>query len=315
MHISILESEQNMLELRSDVMENINQEHKNVVMFKKQSQTKEVWRRFKKNKGALIGLVMLSAILIILLLADFITPYETATKQQLAIKLQPPSFEHIMGTDSYGRDVFARVVHGGRTSLTIAILATISSCILGSTLGAIAGYFGGKVDSIIMRSLDIFMSVPDILFTMAVVFALGANFVNLLIALTLAYFTNYVRLVRSQVLNLAEQDYVEAARAGGSGSARIIISHIIPNAMGVIIVNTTLNIAKIILYQSTLSFLGLGMPPPAPEWGLMLAEAREFMRTAPHLLFLPSLAIVLSACSVNLIGDGLRDALDPHLKS
>jgi peptide/nickel transport system permease protein len=298
-------------------MENMttNNNHTEVVMFKKQSQSKEIWRRFKKSKGAVIGLVMLSAIILILVLADVIAPYETATKQQLEFKLDPPSSEHIMGTDSYGRDVFARVIHGGRTSLSIAILATISSCILGSSLGAIAGYFGGKVDSIIMRSLDIFMSVPDILFTMAVVFALGANFINLLVALTLAYFTNYVRLVRSQVLNLAEQDYVEAARAGGSGSTRIIISHILPNAMGVIIVNTTLNVAKIILYESTLSFLGLGMPPPAPEWGLMLSEAREFMRTAPHLLFFPSLAIVLSACSVNLIGDGLRDALDPHLKS
>lgn len=317
MHILILVSEQNMQGQRSDTMENITADSnmKSLVTFKKQSQTKEIWRRFKKSKGAVIGLVMLSIILITLIFADFIAPYSMATKQQLKIKLDAPSAEHIMGTDSYGRDVFARVVHGGRTSLTIAILATISSCLLGSSLGAIAGYFGGKVDSIIMRSLDIFMSVPDILFTMAVVFALGANFVNLLIALTLAYFTNYVRLVRSQVLNLAEQDYVEAARAGGSGSARIIISHIIPNAMGVIIVNTTLNVAKIILYESTLSFLGLGMPPPAPEWGLMLAEAREFMRTAPHLLFFPALAIVLSACSVNLIGDGLRDALDPHLKS
>lgn len=284
-------------------------------IFKKQSQAKEIWRRFKKSKGAVIGLIMLSVILLILIFADVITPYEMATKQQLANKLKPPSAEHILGTDSYGRDVFARIVHGGRTSLTIALLATMSSCIFGSALGAIAGFFGGKVDNIIMRTLDIFMSVPDILFTMAVVFALGANFVNLLIALTLAYFTNYVRLVRSQVLNLAEQDYVEAARAGGSGSARIIISHILPNAMGVIIVNTTLNVAKIILYESTLSFLGLGMPPPAPEWGLMLSEAREFMRTAPHLLFFPALAIVLSACSVNLIGDGLRDALDPHLKS
>lgn len=293
----------------------VNDNKQNEEIFKKQSQAKEIWRRYKKSKGAVIGLYMLAIILLVIIFADLIAPYEMATKQHLADKLASPSFQHLFGTDSYGRDVFARVIHGGRTSLSIAMLATISSCILGSTLGAIAGYFGGKVDSIIMRTLDIFMSVPDILFTMAVVFALGANFINLLIALTLAYFTNYVRLVRSQVLNLSELDYVEAARAGGSGSARIIISHILPNAMGVIIVNTTLNIAKIILYESTLSFLGLGMPPPAPEWGLMLSEAREFMRNAPHLMFFPSLAIVLSACSVNLIGDGLRDALDPHLKS
>ena len=146
-------------------------------------------------------------------------------------------------------------------------------------------------------------------------FALGANFVNLLIALTLAYFTNYVRLVRAQVLTLSEAEYIEAARAGGSSSLRIILSHIIPNSVGVIIVNTTLNVAKIILYESTLSYLGLGMPPPAPEWGQMLAEAREFMRNAPHLLIFPAVAIVLTACAINLVGDGLRDALDPQLKS
>lgn len=285
------------------------------IVFKKQSQAKEVWRRYKKNKGAMIGLVLFSFILVMLLGANFIVPYSAATKGVFSQINQPPSAAHIFGTDSYGRDVFARVLYGGRTSLLVALLATASSCLIGSTLGAISGYYGGKVDSIIMRSLDIFMSIPDILFTMAVVFALGANFQNLLVALTLAYFTNYVRLVRSQVLNLSEQDYVEAAKAGGSGSARIIISHIIPNAMGVIIVNTTLNVAKIILYESTLSFLGLGMPPPAPEWGLMLAEAREFMRAAPHLLFFPTLAIVTAASSINLIGDGLRDALDPHLKS
>lgn len=285
------------------------------IVFKKQSQAKEVWRMYKKNKGAMIGLALFSFILVMLIGADFIVPYSAATKGVFSQINQPPSAEHIFGTDSYGRDVFARVLYGGRTSLLVALLATMTSCLIGSTLGAIAGYFGGKVDSVIMRSLDIFMSIPDILFTMAVVFALGANFQNLLIALTLAYFTNYVRLVRSQVLNLSEQDYVEAAKAGGSGSTRIIISHIIPNAMGVIIVNTTLNVAKIILYESTLSFLGLGMPPPAPEWGLMLAEAREFMRAAPHLLFFPTMAIVVSASSINLIGDGLRDALDPQLKS
>lgn len=285
------------------------------IVFKKQSQAKEVWRRYKKNKGAMIGLVLFSFILVMLAGANIIIPYSAATKGVFSQINQPPSAAHIFGTDSYGRDVFARVLYGGRTSLLVALLATASSCLIGSTLGAISGYYGGKVDSIIMRSLDIFMSIPDILFTMAVVFALGANFQNLLVALTLAYFTNYVRLVRSQVLNLSEQDYVEAAKAGGSGSARIILSHIIPNAMGVIIVNTTLNVAKIILYESTLSFLGLGMPPPAPEWGLMLAEAREFMRAAPHLLFFPTLAIVVSASSINLIGDGLRDALDPHLKS
>ena len=284
-------------------------------LFRKPSRTKEIWRRFRKSKGAVCGLVMLTIIVGLVLAADLITPYRTATKQNLSMKLAPPSREHLFGCDSYGRDILARVLHGGRTSLSIAVIATIMSCVLGSTLGAVAGYMGRTTDSIIMRSLDIFMSIPDILFTMAVVVALGANFINLLVALMLAFFTNYVRLVRSQVLNLSELEYVEAAKAGGAGSMRIIFSHIFPNAMGVIIVNSTLNVAKIIIYESTLSFLGLGMPPPAPEWGLMLAEARQFLRTSPHMLFFPAMAIVLSACSVNLIGDGLRDALDPHLKS
>lgn len=285
------------------------------ITYKKQSQTKEIWRRFRKSKGAVIGLVLLIAVVVLLLCADLIVPYEVATTQNMQLKNQAPSAEHIFGCDSYGRDIFARILHGGKTSLSVSLIATITSCLFGSGLGAIAGFFGGKVDSIIMRGLDIFMSVPDILFTMAVVYALGANFVNMVVALTLAYFTNYVRLVRSQVLNLSETDYVEAARAGGASGFRIILSHIIPNAMGVIIVNTTLNVAKLIIYQSTLSFLGLGFPPPAPEWGAMLSEAREFMRVAPHLLFFPAAAIVLTACSVNLVGDGLRDALDPHLKS
>lgn len=285
------------------------------IKFKKQNQAKEIWRRFRKSKGSVIGLILLGIIIFTIIFADLIVPYEAGTEQNLSEKLQGPSAEHIFGMDQYGRDIFSRVIHGGRTSLSIALLATITSCIFGSMLGAVAGYFGGKIDNIIMRGLDIFMSVPDILFTMAVVFALGANFTNLLVALTFTYFTNYVRLVRSQVLNLSELDYIEASRAGGAGNLRIILSHIIPNAMGVIIVNTTLNVAKIILYESTLSFLGLGMPPPAPEWGLMLSEAREFMRVAPHLMIFPAAAIVISACSVNLIGDGMRDALDPHLKS
>lgn len=285
------------------------------VTYKKQSQIKEIWRRFRKGKGAMIGLFMIGMITALLLIGPFFVDYDMAIEQDYSKILMTPNSEHIFGCDGYGRDIFARIIYGGRTSLGIALIATFTSCIFGSALGAIAGYFGGKVDSIIMRSLDIFMSVPDILFTMAVVVALGASQINLIIALTLAYFSNYVRLVRSQVLSLSEQDYVEAARAGGASNARIIIQHILPNAIGVIIVNVTLNVAKIIIYESTLSFLGLGMKPPAPEWGVMLSEAREFMRRAPHLLIFPAASIVFCACSVNLVGDGLRDALDPHLKS
>ena len=283
--------------------------------FKRPSQTKEIWRRFRKSKGAVAGMICLVIILSVILIGPLLLLYKEATTQNFSNYLAKPSAEHLFGCDGYGRDILARVIHGGRTSLGIALLATLTSCAFGSLLGAAAGFFGGKVDAVIMRALDIFMSVPDILFTMAVVFALGANFINLMVALTLTFFTNYVRLVRSQVLTLSEQDYVEAARCGGASGLRIILSHVLPNSIGVIIVNTTLNVAKIVIYESTLSFLGLGMPAPAPEWGQMLSEAREFMSTAPHLLLFPSLAIVLTACAINLVGDGMRDALDPHLKS
>ena len=179
-------------------------------VYKRPSQAKEIWRRFRKGKGAVVGLICLVIILLAVLVGPLLIPYENATTQNFSNYLAKPSAEHLFGCDGYGRDILARVIHGGKTSLGIAILATITSCIFGSLLGAVAGFFGGKVDALIMRALDIFMSVPDILFTMAVVYALGANFINLMVALTLTFFTNYVRLVRSQVLTLSEQDYVEA---------------------------------------------------------------------------------------------------------
>ena len=285
------------------------------ITFKKQGQAKEILRRLRKDKGAMVGLAILIVLLLVIVFADQIAPYEMSIKQDVFNKLQPPSAEHIMGTDTFGRDVLARLVHGGRTSLTIALLASFSSCIFGSLLGAVAGYFGGRVDMLIMRALDIFMSVPDLLFTMVVVAALGSSIPVLIVAMTLAYFTNYVRLVRSEVLNLCEQEYVEASRAGGAGPMRIILTHIIPNTMGIILVNLTLNVASLVIYQSTLSFIGLSLPQPMPEWGSMLSEARQYMLRAPYLMAFPAIAIVLTAFAVNLLGDGLRDAMDPRLKN
>ena len=285
------------------------------ITFKKQGQAKEILRRLRKDKGAMVGLAILIVLVLVIVFADQIAPYEMSIKQDVFNKLQPPSAEHIMGTDTFGRDVLARLVHGARTSLTVALLASITSCIFGSLLGAIAGYFGGKVDMLIMRALDIFMSIPDLLFTMVVVAALGSSIPVLIVAMTLAYFTNYVRLVRSEVLNLCEQEYVEASRAGGAGAMRIILTHIIPNTMGIILVNLTLNVASLVIYQSTLSFIGLSLPQPMPEWGSMLSEARQYMLRAPYLMAFPAIAIVLTAFAVNLLGDGLRDAMDPRLKN
>lgn len=285
------------------------------INFKRPSQAKEIFRRLKKNKGAMIGLFLLICIILVVIFADLIAPYEAGVVQVAQNKLAPMSAEHPLGCDSYGRDVLSRIVHGARNSLLVAVAASIASCLFGCTLGAIAGYFGGKVDMLIMRALDIFMSIPDLLFTMVVVAALGSSIPVLIIAMTLAYFTNYVRLVRSGVLNLVDQEYVEAARAGGSSSARIIISHIIPNTLGIILVNVTLNVSSLVIYQSTLSFIGLSLPAPAPEWGSMLSSARTDMLRAPLLVVFPALAIVLTSFSVNLLGDGLRDAMDPRLKS
>ncbi len=285
------------------------------INFKRPSQAKEILRRLKKNKGAMIGLFLLICIVLVVIFADAIAPYDIGVVQVAENKLAPMSAAHPLGCDSYGRDVLSRLVHGARNSLLVAVAASISSCLLGCTLGAIAGYFGGKVDMVIMRALDIFMSIPDLLFTMVVVAALSSSVPVLIIAMTLAYFTNYVRLVRSGVLNLVDQEYVEAARAGGASSAHIIISHIIPNTLGIILVNVTLNVSSLVIYQSTLSFIGLSLPAPAPEWGSMLSSARVDMLRAPLLVVFPALAIVLTAFSVNLLGDGLRDAMDPRLKS
>lgn len=237
------------------------------VSFKRPSQAKEILRRLRKNKGAMVGLILLIFILLVVIFADVIVSYDAGVVQVPDNKLAPMSAEHPLGCDSYGRDVLSRLVHGARNSLLVAVAASISSCLVGCTLGAIAGYFGGKVDMIIMRALDIFMSIPDLLFTM-VVAALGSSIPVLIIAMTLAYFTNYVRLVRSGVLNLVDQEYVEAARAGGSSSARIILSHIIPNTLGIILVNVTLNVSSLVIYQSTLSFIGLSLPAPRAGMGL-----------------------------------------------
>lgn len=283
------------------------------INFKRPSQAKEILRRLK-NRGAMIGLFLLICIILVVIFADVIVSYDAGVVQIPENKLAPMSAEQPLGGDSYGRDVLSRLVHGARNSLLVAVAASISSCLFGCTLGAVAGYFGGKVDMVIMRALDIFMSIPDLLFTMVVVAALGSSIPVLIIAMTLAYFTNYVRLVRSGVLNLVDQEYVEAARAGGASSARIIISHIIPNTLGIILVNVTLNVSSLVIYQSTLSFIGLSLPA-APEWGSMLSSARVDMLRAPSLVLFPALSIVLTAFSVNLLGDGLRDAMDPRLKN
>ena len=280
---------------------------------KKTNQMKEIWRRFRKSKTAMLGLCPLIFVLSIAIFADVITPYENAISQS-ADRLDSPSAAHIFGTDELGRDLFARIVHGSRYSLLIGVSTSVLALAIGGLLGAIAAYYGGWVDNIIMRLTDVVMNVPPILLSLAVVAALGGSLRNLLIAITISCVPSMLRLVRSVVLGVVDEDYIEAARSYGASDMRIILKYVIPNALGPIIVTTTMNVANMILSAAGLSFLSLGVQPPAPEWGALLSDAKTYMFTAPHLLYIPGIFIVIAALSFNLAGDGLRDALDPKLK-
>ena len=281
---------------------------------KKSSQLKEIWRRYRKNKAAVLGLIILVFILGVAIFADVIVPYSKCIEQVGADRLQGPSLAHFFGTDEYGRDLFARVIHGSRFSLFIGVATSLMALIFGAILGASAGYFGGVVDNVICRIIDVFACVPPILLSLAVVAALGTNLRNLIIAITVSCIPGNVRLIRSLVLTVAEQDYVEAARSYGTSTPRIIFRYVLPNAMGPIIVNTTMSISDMILSAAGLSFIGMGIQPPSPEWGALLSNAQTYLFTAPYMLIFPGVFIILSSLAFNLVGDGLTDALDPKLK-
>lgn len=283
--------------------------------FKKRNQGQEVWRRLKKNKMAMFGLIIIMMLLIVAVFADVIADYdEIVIKQDIVNRLQPPSSDHWCGTDEFGRDVFARIVHGSRVSLMVGLISVGIALLVGGTLGAIAGYYGGKLENVIMRIMDIFLAVPSILLAIAIVSALGANIINLMIAVGIAGIPTYARIVKASVISIRDQEFVEAARAIGGNDFRIIVKHIIPNALAPVIVQATLGVAGAILSTAGLSFIGLGVQPPSPEWGAMLAGGRTFLRDAWFITVFPGVAIIITILSLNLLGDGLRDALDPRLK-
>lgn len=284
-------------------------------MYKNESQIVSVLHRLSKNKLAMFGLLLLIIMILIAIFADLIVDYDKmAIGQNIQQRLQKPSAEHWFGTDHFGRDIFARVVHGTRISLSLGIFAMVIAVAAGSVLGAISAYYGGRTDNVIMRFMDILLAIPPILMSISIVSALGQSMTNLLIALSIAYVPVFARVIRSSILSVKGQEFVEAAKACGTGDARIIFKHIIPNAIGPIIVQATLAMGSTILIISSLSFMGLGVKPPAPEWGTMLYEGRDFIRQAPYLILFPGAAITISVISLNLLGDGLRDALDPRLK-
>lgn len=281
---------------------------------RKHAQLSEFWRRFRKNKTAVIGLILLILIVGTAIFADVIVPYSKCIEQVGMDRLQKPSAAHFFGTDEYGRDLFARVVHGSRYSLLIGLATSLMALVIGAILGASAGYFGGVVDQVISRIIDVFMCVPPILLSLAVVAALGTNLRNLIIAITISCVPGNVRLIRSVVLTTADQDYVEAAKSYGTSNARIIFRYVLPNAMGPIIVNTTMSISDMMLSAAGLSFIGMGIQPPAPEWGALLSNAQSYLFNAPHMILFPGIFILCSSLAFNLVGDGLTDALDPKLK-
>lgn len=284
--------------------------------YKKRSQLSIIWNRLRKNKLAMLGLAILVVMVALAVCADWIADYDTnVTGMNMAERLQTPSAKHWFGTDSYGRDVFARIIHGSRLSLSLSIFAMLAAVAIGSIIGAIAGYYGGRVDDVLMRLMDILLAIPPMLMSISIVAALGHSMVNLMIALSLAYIPVFARVIRSSILTVKGQEFIEAAKACGTSNARIILRHIIPNAIGPIIVQATLAMGSTILIISSLSFMGMGIQPPQPEWGTMLYEGRDLIRTSPYLVVFPGIAIALAVLSLNLLGDGLRDALDPRMKN
>lgn len=281
----------------------------------------QAWLQFRNNRLAICGMIVIVLLLLIsvaTLLIDFADGGELykqlVTKTNLAQKLDKPSAEHILGCDEYGRDMLFRLIWGTRYSLFSGICTILAAILIGGIFGASAGYYGGKIDNAIMRFMDMMMTVPSLVLAMAIYAALGPSLVNLLIALTVSQVPQFARIVRSSVMTVKDCEYVEAARAVGASDALIIVKYIIPNALSPVIVQGTLGVATTILNVAGMSFLGLGIQPPAPEWGSILSSARIYMREAWHISVFPGLAIVICILSLNLLGDGLRDALDPKQK-
>ena len=273
----------------------------------------EVFQRLKKHRLALIGAGIILVLIFIAVLAPFITPHDPI-EQNLEHRLLSPNTEYLLGTDNLGRCILSRLIHGTSVSLQIGVMVVGIAAFVGVTLGLVAGYRGGLIDELIMRIVDILLAFPGIILALVIAGILGPSLFNVMLALAVVGWTSYARVVRGAVLSVKEKEFVEAVRALGTGEARIMFRHILPNVMAPVIVMATLGMAHVILAAAALGFLGLSAQPPTPEWGSMLNDGRAFMRTAPHLTIFPGLAIMVTVLAFNFLGDGLRDALDPRLK-
>lgn len=275
----------------------------------------QIWNRFRKNKGAVIGLITITIIICVAIVSNFVFDYETdVIGINTTNRLQEPSSEHWFGTDQLGRDVFARICWGAQYSLVIGIGGAAISLLIGSFIGALAAFIGGVVEEAIMRIVEILLMVPGILITVLIVYCLGTNVPNLILALGVSTIPHFARNARAAVVTVRGNEYVESSRAIGSTGIRTLFSHVIPNALSPILVQATSRVAGCIIDAAGFSFLGLGIPAPLPEWGAMLVDARQYMTVKPYLIIIPGIAIIVTVLAINQIGDGLRDALDPKLK-
>ena len=278
------------------------------------SMAQETWRRLKKNKGAMFGIAFLLLLVLATIVASFIFDYDKDIIAMTKDRFLPPSWEHPFGTDNMGRDIFKRVLYGAKYSLVLSFGATALGLAVGLFFGAIAGYYGGAVDNIIMRFTDIFYSIPYIMLAVVVVSLLGTSMASLLIAMALGSFAGFARIARASIITVRHMEYVESGYAIGLPTWKIILKHIIPNCLSPIIVQTTLRVGSNIISASSLSFLGVGITPPTPEWGAMLSDGRSYIRSSGWMCLFPGLAIMFTVLALNLLGDGLRDAMDPKLK-
>ncbi len=280
---------------------------------KSHSFTADIWRQFKKNKLAVAGLISIILLLLVSIFADYIAPYPYA-QQDLMASFAPPSAEHLLGTDKLGRDILSRLIYGSRESLKLGISASILAMCLGMTMGMLAGFFGGWVDDVLMRFIDIYQSIPTLLLCICISAVVGMGTESAILAIGVVSAGSFARLLRAEVMTAKSQEYVEAAQAIGASKVRIMLKHILPNSMSPIIVQFTMKLGVCVQFGATMSFLGMGSQPPIPEWGTMLSEARSMMRQNPMLVMYPGICIMIAVLAFNLMGDGVRDAMDPRLR-
>jgi peptide/nickel transport system permease protein len=277
------------------------------------SQALRTLRRLLRHRAALVGLGMVLVVALAALVGPILAPYDPSD-MGVGPSLAAPTLKHLMGTDTFGRDIFSRVLHGAQLSLMVGLVAVLIEASVGVLAGLVAGYYGGWIDSVLMRIIDVLLAFPGILLALAIVSVLGISLTNLMIAVGIGGIPSFARLIRGSTLTVKQNLYVTVARSIGAGDTALIARHILPNVVSPIIVYGTLRIAFAIIATSSLSFLGLGAKPPSPEWGVMLSDGREFLRVAPWVTTFPGLAIMISVMGINLLGDGLRDVLDPRLR-